>query len=243
MQIFQLFNYKVIVSIFIIFVGSIYVVSPSPYQIFFLIPFLVAFACYLFLQALFYYARLRKWFILRTNTGESTSKLDPELQKIIDNWKQKLENKYKIVLTKKVKNFQSKWISKKIFVNPDYLRKADPQDIEASFYHEVGHLTKFINFMSDLTLLNSIVVFSYSLSYISILRGEIPFVALFSTYVLTKLIITICSWRSEYRADKYAGTIVSKDAMKKMFDSIPFRFDSDSHPSPKKRWTKIEKMD
>lgn len=75
---------------------------------------------------------------------------------------------------------------------------------------------------------------------ISILRGEIPIVSSIAALALVRLLRTWVAWRNEYRVDRFAADKTDLQSMKQFFDSMKIRADTESHPSPDKRWKKIQ---
>lgn len=236
------FWFRLGISITLLIIGTYYVISPNEIRDYFLIGFIGLFFTYLFAYSRIFVRKLRYNFRKKINSKIELTSLNSELQKIFVDFKNQIENNIKIVFNNHVHDFESKWSIRTIYVNPEYIKHADEREIRSSLFHELGHIKKSTNFVFESIWFSMIpIVYGMIFIIIDIMRDGIPIVSIISMLVFNYLIMIIISWRNEYRADKFALEHVNQDEMKIMFNSMQYRLDLETHPSPSRRWHKINK--
>lgn len=236
------FKNRLIISITLLVMGTGYVITPKEFQLCLLILYAVFFIAYVLVYLRDYVRIFNSFFKKKTHTSTHFSDFHPDVERIFQSFSNTLENNTRIVFSNMVIDFKSKPDQKIIYVNPDYAHKADKQEIEASLYHELGHVKKlWISFL-DGFFFNLFSLFYWMIFIIIfVLKGDIPIIPIISGFILMRLIDVIVSWRNEYRADTFASKHVSLESMGKMLESITGKYSVETHPSPSKRLTKISK--
>ncbi|MEX2192604.1 MAG: M48 family metalloprotease [Nitrosarchaeum sp.] len=236
------FKTRMIISISLMIIGTVYVLSPNEFRLFFLIPYVIFLIAYFFVYLRYDVRTLRLITKKKTGTLIHSTDFNPDIEKMFQSFSSKLENKIHVVFSNTVDNFEARSSHKIIYVNPTYAKQADKQEIEASIYHELGHIKEFWSYFFDIiTLLNVPMFYWVFFTAISMPRIELLIISGISTLVLTRFMLVMISWRNEYRADRFASKYVSLETMGKMFELIPHKFNVETHPSPSKRWSRISK--
>lgn len=237
------FKTRLIISIMLLVMGTGYVVTPKEFQPYLLIPYTVFFIAYVLVYLRYGVRTFNLISKKKTSTSTPFSDFNSDIEQIFQSFSNILENKTRIVFSTVVDNFEASPIQKIIYVNPNYVNKSDKQDIEASLYHELGHVKEFWRHFLDGILFNFIIPLFYWMIFpvISMMRGDVPIIPIISVFVLFRLMMIVISWRNEYRADTFASKHVSLESLEKMLESISVKYSVETHPSPSKRLTSVSK--
>ncbi len=226
-------------------IGTLYVFTPHAFAVYVLIAFIGAVSIQSILYFPLFYLKIgrtcRRIKMRHSFRNYKIEELEPSLQQILYRWSSKLKKGWTVQITDSIMNVETKVTEHKIRVNPNYIRTADSEEAEASFYHELGHAVRVRRYYMHMALVGAIMVFYFLITSNMVgSRLDAAIIRFIAFLCLTRLLLVWLFWWNEYRADRYAMQNTNLQSMKKMFDSMKLHADAWSHPSPDRRWKKVQ---